>query len=93
MNNPFYVLSEQYKKDQKKKKQAHEPELNTCIMCIWCKSSPRTILNGEFEGWCDECRDSDLYIADWQEACWAESLKPANEQNTKVYHGKFGKYQ
>jgi len=35
------------------------------------------------------CALVDMYIADWNDACFAESIKPKNEQNSKVYQGSF----
>lgn len=84
MNNSYYVLSEQYKRDQNIKVQAAKKNVK---MCVVCHNEPQDVYYGDFKGWCKSCKDLDLWISDWSEACWEESTK--DNPNPEVYKGKF----
>jgi len=83
MNNSYYVLSEQYRRDKVSK----NIKIPKTKMCIMCNNSPQDVNHGDFKGWCKSCKDIDLWIDDWSMACWKESLKP--NPNPEVYRGKF----
>lgn len=106
-NNPFYVLSERYKKDS-----AAKPAKQTCVqcknkhalfsrgvykglcqtckdtMCTFCRLEP-AVEKDICGSWCKSCLEFDAFIDAWSWACWDESMKPASEQNPKVYLGQF----
>jgi hypothetical protein len=87
-NNTYYLLSEQYKLDKKKKKQqeiqARIPKPPTCKIC---DMDPPYFIRGERKGWCKSCAEFDMWIADWADACWNEDCKPKDKQNELVYLG------
>lgn len=52
-NNPYYVLSAQYKIDQKKERELKlRKKLPKCIMC---REEPIVYFSGELKGWCRTC--------------------------------------
>jgi len=80
MNNPFYLLSTQYKREESK------PNPKT-KKCVECDMEPQYYVSGDFKGWCKCCAISDMWIADWAEACWNEQYKPESLQNRNVFMG------
>jgi len=47
-NNPFYVLSMEYKKNEKKKRESFVIPKAPC--CVWCKFDPVSFLHGHYKG-------------------------------------------
>lgn len=86
-NNPFYVLSMEYKKNEKKKRESFVIPKAPC--CVRCKFDPVSFLHGHYKGWCKSCKEMNESFSEWQEACWDEDCKPESERNHAVYRGQF----
>ena len=83
-NNPFYVLSTEYKK-----KERERFVIPKAPLCVRCKFDPVSFLDGHYKGWCKSCKEIDEGLSEWEEACWDELCKPESEQNHAVFRGQF----
>tara|TARA_R110001599_G_scaffold86541_3_gene231982 strand:+ start:521 stop:793 length:273 start_codon:yes stop_codon:yes gene_type:complete len=87
MNNSFYVLSKDYKKNVASSKKVLKKILDPSL-CIDCRENKKYLgAHPSYKDYCKSCIDSDQEFSKWMDDCFDELLKPKNEQNMGVFFG------
>lgn len=77
-SNPFYVLSESYKRDMNKQNEKVQTKERKSFLQCPCNPQYKGH-SSTYENWCKDCREFDNYINDWS----ISLMKEKNEEQVQ----------